>query len=47
MSMPSVASCLATSLRARAVLPFWRGLPLISNTFMVDGVILDMKTLVL
>ena len=35
LSMPSVASCWATSLRARAVLPFCRGLPLISNTFMV------------
>ena len=35
VSMPSVASCWAISLRARAVLPDWRGLPLISNTFMV------------
>ena len=46
VSMPSVASCWATSLRARAVLPFWRGLPLISNTFMVLFIwmFLDRKT---
>ena len=34
LSMPSAVSCWATVLRARAVLPDWRGLPLISNTFM-------------